>query len=187
MKPVVHGEAQFYFIIGEAIWSAVPLPDGGVFIVIRRGAGCFSWTVSPTVTVPRSLPFALLQSNSDHPLLNPVSNSIVVPVVNSSSEGLPLPGVASSDSASYSGDAPVHSVLNLPPSVSLPTILLDEVKRQFRPAHIQTVNAPNPSSPIIKPFPISPLIAPQSATTVGRGRSKLSPSIQPLASDKFAM
>jgi hypothetical protein len=182
MKPVVHGEAQFYFIIGEAIWSVVPLPDGGVFVVIRRGAGCFSWTVSPTVTVPRSLPFALLQSTSDNLFLNPVSNSSIVVAVNRNVEGHPSSKASSTDYKCASDDAPDRSDVNVPPPIA--TNMLDSVTVQFRPAHIQALNVPNPSSPIIKPYPISPLIAPQSAITVGRGRSKLSPSLQPLAHEK---
>jgi hypothetical protein len=184
MKPVVHGEAQFYFIIGEAIWSAIPLPDGGVFVVIRRGAGCFSWTVSPTVLVPRSLPFALLQSSSDHPCLNQASNLNIDSTVDRNVEGHSLLDASSTDSAHIVDNTPVRSDFNMPPEMNLSTNLLDDVKSQFRPARKQTLNVPNPSSPIIKPYLISPLIAPQSAITVGRGRSKLSPTIKPLAPDK---
>jgi hypothetical protein len=202
MKPAVHSQAQFYFIIGEAIWSAVPLPDGGVFLVIRRGAGCFSWTVSPTVAVPRYLPFALLQSESNHGSCNDMSSSTNncdetlpptsshMPAIKVSDDSLILLNDTLTSSASFSHAAEHRTLVHAPQSVSLATNSLDEVTLQFRSAHNQKVNAPNPSSPIIKPHPLSPLITSQSsAVTVGRGRTRLntSPSIQPLSFNKVSM
>lgn len=199
MKPAVHGQAQFYFIIGEAIWSAVPLPDGGVFVVIRRGAGCFSWTVSPTVTVPRSLPFALLQTKSHYPPSNEPSSSHEKGHESVASSSTVMPAVLASDkdnvsfdhtsavSPSSSNTAERHSVMSVSQPLSPVRNAVAEVSFQFRPALIQKVNFPNPSSPIIKPHPLSPLITSQSsAVTVGRGRTRLntSPSIQPLAFNK---
>jgi hypothetical protein len=207
MKPAVHSKSQFYFIIGEAIWSAVPLPDGGIFVVIRRGAGCFSWTVSPTVTVPHYLPFALLQSKSNQGHLSHVrhdtgadntritpnpDNTIVTPAstlpavhgckdnVSISHASVMFPAL-STDSTAFSDAVevfhPLHTDEN-PPETFPPL---------FCPAHTET--PPNSSSPIIKPMPLSPLITPQSsALTVGRGRTKFisSPSIQPLSFHKIS-
>jgi len=212
MKPAVHDQAQFYFVIGEAIWTAVPLPDGGIFVVIRRGAGCFSWTVSPTVAVPRSLPFALLQEKSDQfslsqpsgsPNVSTLGTKTVLPVSNISQTisgsdfGQSIPQAPVTFSALLADPASAFSLadVGLDPEVlqSLSSSSLkpiNSVTHQFLPAMRHSLNVTNPSSPIIRPLPISPLISAQSsaAVTVGRGRTKFnsSPSIQPLAFSKMS-
>ena len=203
MKPAAHGQTQFHFIIGEAIWSAVPLPDGGVFVVIRRGAGCFSWTVSPTVTVPRSLPFALLQEKSHQSSSTQLAGSpnssilgIVPPVSiisqailgSDSGQSIPKSTVTFSALVAHSASTTdVDLVREMPQSLSSSSKLLN-ITHQFLPAINHSLNL-NPSSPIIRPLPISPLITAQSsAVTVGRGRTKFnpSPSLQPLAFNRVS-